>query len=171
MYCILCFLEMSYISHYVYIHVFSQGLWQFKVLPSTWPPWHAHVWKRTKLLSTEEIMNSILNPNLSEKQIWWKVPFGVNCNSVFLVDLSKLGTSRDIVCDDMRSWKWGECGWVWMNLVMCLSEESRSQVLLIQSCHTIVFGSAITRTNPVRTWRSLLLRKVYGTCTPHIHVC
>ena len=47
--------------------------------------------KETKLLSTEGIMNTILNPDLSEKQICSKVPFGVNCNSVFLVDLSKLG--------------------------------------------------------------------------------
>ena len=57
----------------------------------------------------------ILNPDLSE-EICSKVPFGVNCNSVFLVDHSKLGTSRDIVCDDMGSWKWGESYRMWLSV-------------------------------------------------------
>lgn len=72
--------------------------------------------KEAKLLSTEVIMNTTLNPDLSEKQICSKVPLGVNYNLVFLVDLSKLGTSRDIVCDDMGSWKWGGSYRMWLSV-------------------------------------------------------
>ena len=55
-------------------------------------------------------MNAILGPDLNKKKICSKVPFAVNCNSIFLVDLLNLGTSRDIICDDMGSW--GRMTWV-----------------------------------------------------------
>ena len=101
-------------SHYVHIHVFSQGLWQFRVLPSAWPPWPTHLCKSTQ--TTIYGRNNEYNSDLSEKQLCSKVPFGVNCNSVFLVDLLKLGTSRDIVCDDMGSWKWGGSYRMWLSV-------------------------------------------------------
>ena len=40
----------------------------------------------------------------------------VNCNAVFLVDMSALESSRDISCDDMGSWKWGGSYRKWLSI-------------------------------------------------------
>lgn len=69
-----------------------------------------------KLLTTSEIINCILDPELSEHSICKRVPIAVNCNAVFLVDMSKLGTSRDIACDDMGSWQWGGSYRKWLRM-------------------------------------------------------
>ena len=37
-------------------------------------------------------------------------------NAVFLVDMSNLGSSRDIACDDMGSWKWGGSYRKWLSV-------------------------------------------------------
>ena len=72
--------------------------------------------KKPKLLTTFEIMNSILDPELSEQSICKHVPIAVNCNADFLVDMSKLGSSGDIACDDMGSWKWGGSYRKWLSV-------------------------------------------------------
>lgn len=63
--------------------------------------------KRSKLLSTERSINMILDPELQPEFVCKCVPISVNCNSVFMVDMSHLAHPRDIACDDMGSWKWG----------------------------------------------------------------
>ena len=69
--------------------------------------------RESKMLTTAEVMNILLDPDLSEKVVCKKVPFGIDCNSVFI---SGLGTSRDIVCDDMGSWKWSGSYRVWLSV-------------------------------------------------------
>lgn len=59
-----------------------------------------------KALSTSHCVNVILDPELSQKNICRKVPFGVDRNAVFLVDMTCLGNPRDILCDDMGTWSW-----------------------------------------------------------------
>ena len=61
-------------------------------------------------------MNIILDPELDELCVCSRLPFGVDCNSVFLVDMTKLRSPRDIVCDDMGSWKWGGSYRMWLSL-------------------------------------------------------
>ena len=60
-------------------------------------------------------MNSMLDPELDESCICSRLPFGVNCNSVFLVDVTKLRSPRDILCDDMGTWKWGGSYRKWLS--------------------------------------------------------
>ena len=45
--------------------------------------------------------------NCSELQICPRVPVSVNINSVFVIDLNKLSSAKDVHCDDMGVWKWG----------------------------------------------------------------
>ena len=42
------------------------------------------------------------------------VPFGVNCNSSFIIDMNCLSNPKDILCDDMGTWKWkgSYCSWL-----------------------------------------------------------
>lgn len=70
----------------------------------------------TKLVSTEESVNIILDPELTPDFVCKRVPTAVDCNSVFLVDMSELAHPKDIVCDDMGSWKWGGSYRVWLTL-------------------------------------------------------
>lgn len=59
-----------------------------------------------KFLTTQEIMNVLLDSDLNMKSVCSQVPFAVASNAVFIVDLSKLEAAKDILCDDMGSWKW-----------------------------------------------------------------
>lgn len=59
-----------------------------------------------KFLTTQEIMNVLLDSDLNLISVCSQVPFGVSSNAVFIVDLSKVASARDILCDDMGSWKW-----------------------------------------------------------------
>ena len=59
-----------------------------------------------KFLTTQEIMNVLLDSDLNLKSVCSQVPFAVTSNAVFIVDLSKVATAKDILCDDMGSWKW-----------------------------------------------------------------
>ena len=61
-------------------------------------------------------MNTILDPELCESTICTRLPFGINCNSLFLVDLTKLRNPKDIVCDDMGSWKWSGSYRMWLSV-------------------------------------------------------
>ena len=36
-----------------------------------------------------------------------RVPFAVEINASFIVDLKRLSSPNDITCDDMGVWKWG----------------------------------------------------------------
>ena len=72
--------------------------------------------KSSRFHNTTEILNIILDPELDELCVCSQLPFGVDCNSVFLVDMTKLRSPRDIVCDDMGSWKWGGSYRMWLSL-------------------------------------------------------
>lgn len=61
-------------------------------------------------------MNIILDPELTSDFICKRLPISVDCNSVFVVDMSQLAHPRDIVCDDMGSWKWGGSYRVWLEV-------------------------------------------------------
>ena len=51
-------------------------------------------------------MNVLLDSELNLKSVCSQVPFAVMSNTVFIVDISKLASAKDILCDDMGSWKW-----------------------------------------------------------------
>ena len=51
-------------------------------------------------------MNVLLDSDLNMKSACSQVRFAVASNAVFIVDLSKLEAAKDILCDDMGSWKW-----------------------------------------------------------------
>ena len=63
--------------------------------------------KPKKMLTTQEAINVLLSFGLEESFICSRVPFGVEINSAFVVDLNKLTSPRDILCDDMGVWNWG----------------------------------------------------------------
>ena len=60
-----------------------------------------------KLLTTQECVTVLLNSNLKEIFICSRVPFAVEINAAFIVDLNRLSSPSDITCDDMGVWKWG----------------------------------------------------------------
>ena len=70
----------------------------------------------SKLLSTEQSINIILDPDLQAEFVCKYVPISVNRNSVFLVDMNHLSDPRDIMCDDMGSWKWGGSYRMWLEV-------------------------------------------------------
>lgn len=39
-----------------------------------------------------------------------------NCNSIFLVDVTKLRSPCDILCADMGTWKWGGSYQKWLSV-------------------------------------------------------
>ena len=59
-----------------------------------------------KLLTSRLCISTLLDPELESKGICTRIPFSVNCNSVFIIDLTSLGSPKDINCDDMGSWTW-----------------------------------------------------------------
>ena len=60
----------------------------------------------SKLWSTRKCFSSLLNSNLDNSKVCIIVPFSVDINSVFIVDLNQLGSNKDIFCDDMGVWQW-----------------------------------------------------------------
>lgn len=69
-----------------------------------------------KMLTTQEAINVLLSFGLEESSICSRVPFGVEINSAFVVDLNKLNSTRDILCDDMGVWTWGGSTKRWINV-------------------------------------------------------
>ena len=51
-------------------------------------------------------MDILVDPELSPELVCIRMPFDVDCNSLFVVDMSKLSNPKDISCDDMGVWKW-----------------------------------------------------------------
>ena len=56
----------------------------------------------TKLLSIKELTCVLLDGDLKPESI----PFYVNVNSAFIIDLSKLDLPKDILCNNMGTWNW-----------------------------------------------------------------
>ena len=70
----------------------------------------------SQLLSTVQCTDVLLDPELSPDLICTRVPFDINCNSVFVVDMSKLAHPKDVACDDMGSWKWKGSYRMWISV-------------------------------------------------------
>ena len=60
----------------------------------------------SKQLSTVQCVNILLDPELSSDSLCTRVPFDINCNSVFVIDMSILKDPKDVTCDDMGVWRW-----------------------------------------------------------------
>ena len=69
-----------------------------------------------KLLSTQECATVLLNSNLKDIFICSRVPFAVEINAAFIVDLNRLNSPNDITCDDMGIWKWGGSRKHWISV-------------------------------------------------------
>ena len=61
----------------------------------------------SRMLTTEKAVGVLLFSGLSDESICSRVPVSVDINSVFIVDLNKLSSAKDIHCDDMGVWAWG----------------------------------------------------------------
>lgn len=56
-------------------------------------------------LDSQEIVNTLLDPDLEISRICKMQPLCVEHNVIFIVDLSYLKSPKDITCDDMGSWR------------------------------------------------------------------
>ena len=61
-------------------------------------------------------MDILLDPELSPDLVCTRMPFDVDCNSVFVIDMSKLSSPKDIACDDMGVWKWNGSYRRWLSV-------------------------------------------------------
>ena len=61
--------------------------------------------RASKMLSTQECVHVLLYSELEKSSICTRVPFAIDINSVFIVDMNKLASTKDIFCDDMGVWK------------------------------------------------------------------
>lgn len=67
-----------------------------------------------KILSTQEAITALLSCDLKESSICTRVPFSVEINAAFIVDLNKLNSPKDVLCDDMGVWSWGGSNKRWI---------------------------------------------------------
>ena len=58
----------------------------------------------------------MLNSGLKDCFICKRVPFAVEINSVFVLDLTRLSSPSDVTCDDMGVWKWGGSSRRWLTV-------------------------------------------------------
>lgn len=79
----------------------------------------------SKLLSTSQCVNALLDPELKSDVVCGYIPFGVNCNSSFIVDMNRLSHPKDILCDDMGVWKWNGSYRSWL----AVNEQGEVKVL------------------------------------------
>jgi len=59
-------------------------------------------------------VTALLNADLEESSICSRVPFVVDRNTAFVVDLNKLKSPKGITCDGMGTWRWGGSRKKWM---------------------------------------------------------
>ena len=67
-----------------------------------------------RMVSTQEAVNLLLSSELSDSRICTRVPFSVEVNALFVVDLNQLSSPNDIICDDMGVWKWSGSSKRWV---------------------------------------------------------
>ena len=65
---------------------------------------------------TQEMLSILLDPDLKEERICKTQPVNVEHNSTFIVDLSLLGSPKDIYVDDMGSWKYNGVYRTWVTV-------------------------------------------------------
>lgn len=69
-----------------------------------------------KIFTTQDAINILLSFDLQESSICTRVPFSVEVNAAFVVDLNKLNSPKDILCDDMGVWSWGGSTKRWVSV-------------------------------------------------------
>lgn len=71
-----------------------------------------------KLLTTQEAITALLcSPDETEEpSICTRVPFNVDINAAFVVDLNRFKSPKDVVCDDMGVWSWGGSNKRWISV-------------------------------------------------------
>lgn len=75
------------------------------------------VYSRTSVrLDTHNIVNALLGPELKEDKVCSMQPINVEHNATFIVDLGKLGTVKDLYCDDMGSWQYNGVYHAWLEV-------------------------------------------------------
>ena len=72
--------------------------------------------RQSRRLDTQDIAEILLEPSMDEKKLCTMQPLNVGHNTVFVVDLSKLESSKDILCDDMGSWKHNGTFLTWLEV-------------------------------------------------------
>ena len=70
--------------------------------------------RQKKHLSTTQIVETLLDPDLDQAQICKTQPVGVESNLAFIVDLKHLKNPKDILCDELGSWKCNGCHHTWV---------------------------------------------------------
>ena len=70
----------------------------------------------TKMLSIQDVVGILLSSKLEDTSICSQVPFSVEVNAVFVIDLNKLSSPNDVTCDDMGVWTWGGSKKRWMSV-------------------------------------------------------
>lgn len=58
----------------------------------------------------------LLSLELKESSICTKVPFSVEMNAVFVVNLNKLASPNDVLYDGMGVWTWGGSSKRWISV-------------------------------------------------------
>jgi len=111
-------------------------------------PIHCQV---TKLMSTHHCINVLLDPELNPNVVCGHVPFGVNCNSSFVVDLNRLSHPKDILCDVMGAWKWSGSYRSWLSVdelgdVTVVGKE----IWVLHLLHTTKSGNSTIAANGVQ---------------------
>ena len=56
-----------------------------------------------------DIIETLLDPDLDQNVVTTTQPVGVENNAVFIVDLKYLKHTKDIMCDELGSWKNNGC--------------------------------------------------------------
>ena len=70
----------------------------------------------TKMLSIQDVVGILLSSKLEDTSICSQVPFSVEVNAVFVIDLNKLSSPNDVTCDDMGVWTWGGSKKRWVSV-------------------------------------------------------
>lgn len=70
----------------------------------------------TKMLSIQDVVGILLSSKLEDSSICSQVPFSVEVNAVFVIDLNKLSSPSDVTCDDMGVWTWGGSKKRWVSV-------------------------------------------------------
>lgn len=78
--------------------------------------------RHKKHLSTAQIIEILLDPNLEHDQICKTQPKGIESNMAFIIDLKRLKHHKDVLCEELGAWKckWlpsyvGCSEWVWFS--------------------------------------------------------
>ena len=69
-----------------------------------------------KRITTAEVLNILLDPNLDRQKVCSSHPVAVEQNRLFVVDLSHLEQPKDLLCDDMGSWVCGGNYTAWVTV-------------------------------------------------------